>query len=58
MNEAANINSVLFLGPSDVKDVITMSDAIDLVDKGYAGASKYPLINAPRRRVHSPEGAR
>ena len=58
MSDASNINSVLFLGPSDVKDVITMAEAIDLVDKGYADAAKFPLINAPRRRVHSPEGVR
>ena len=58
MSDASNTNSVLFLGPSDVKDVITMSDAIDLVDTGYADAAKYPIINAPRRRVHSPEGVR
>ncbi|MQA67067.1 MAG: hypothetical protein GEU76_14395 [Alphaproteobacteria bacterium] len=54
----SNVNSVLFLGPSDVKDVITMKEAIDLVDKGYADAAKFPIINAPRRRVHSPAGVR
>ena len=58
MSDTSNMNSVLFLGPSDVKDVITMKDAIDLVDQGYADAAKYPIINAPRRRVHSPQGVR
>ena len=45
-----NINTVLFLGPSDVMGVIAMAEAIDLVDKGYADAVKFPIINAPRRR--------
>ncbi|MEE8284519.1 MAG: ornithine cyclodeaminase family protein [Alphaproteobacteria bacterium] len=58
MSDTANINSVLFLGPSDVKDVITMNEAIDLVEAGYADAAKFPIINAPRRRVHSPQGVR
>jgi ornithine cyclodeaminase/alanine dehydrogenase-like protein (mu-crystallin family) len=53
-----NIKSVLFLGPTDVKDVITMAEAIDLVEEGYAEAAKFPIINAPRRRVHSPAGVR
>lgn len=54
----SNINSVLFLGPSDVKDVLHMREAIDLVEAGYKGAAKFPIINAPRRRVHSPDGVR
>ncbi|MCZ6449069.1 MAG: ornithine cyclodeaminase family protein [Alphaproteobacteria bacterium] len=58
MSDPSNINSVLFLGPADVKDVITMDKAIDLVEEGYRGAVEFPLINAPRRRVHSPEGVR
>ncbi|MEE9195795.1 MAG: hypothetical protein V3U44_08125, partial [Alphaproteobacteria bacterium] len=58
MSDPSNINSVLFLGPADVKEVITMDQAIDLVEEGYRGAAEFPLINAPRRRVHSPEGVR
>lgn len=58
MNDGSNINSVLFLGPSDVKDVLHMREAIDLVEAGYKGAAEFPIINAPRRRVHSPEGVR
>ena len=45
--------SVLMLGPQDITDVIDMGKAIDLVEQGYAEASEYPIINAPRRRVHS-----
>jgi ornithine cyclodeaminase/alanine dehydrogenase-like protein (mu-crystallin family) len=58
MRHGENINSVLFLGPSDVKNVLGMKEAIDLVETGYGDAMRFPIINAPRRRVHSPEGVR
>lgn len=35
-----------------------MKEAIDAVEKGYAGGYEFPVINAPRRRVHSPAGVR
>ena len=54
----ANNKAVLFLGPSDIKNLITMGEAIDLVAEGYGGAAEFPIINAPRRRVHSHEGVR
>src|SRR5688500_6755447 len=54
----SNRNTVLFLGPSDLKDVIGMGEAIDLVERGYREAAEFPLINAPRRRVHSHSGVR
>lgn len=50
--------SVLMLGPQDITDVIEMGKAIDLVEQGYAEASGYPIINAPRRRVHSRNNVR
>lgn len=50
--------SVLMLRPQDVTDVIGMGQAIDLVEQGYREASEYPLINAPRRRVHSRKNVR
>jgi alanine dehydrogenase len=56
--EQENNKSVLFLGPSDIKDLISMNEAIDLVAEGYGGAAEYPIINAPRRRVHSHKGVR
>lgn len=39
-------------------DVITVGEAIDLVEQGYREASEFPLINAPRRRVHSRKNVR
>lgn len=35
-----------------------MDEAIAAVEKGYANGHEFPVINAPRRRVHSPEGVR
>ena len=48
----------LLLGPDDHKDLVSMADAIDLVEHGYREASDDPLVNAPRRRIHSPDGVR
>jgi hypothetical protein len=58
VTDGSNIVSILFLGPSDVNDVITMKEAIDLIERDYGDAARYPIMNAPRRRVHSPEGVR
>jgi alanine dehydrogenase len=54
----ANVKSVLILRPQDLVDVVTMGEAIDLVEQGYREASEFPLINAPRRRVHSRKNVR
>ena len=51
-------NTILLLLPQDVRGLITVEEAIDLIEQGYREAQDYPLINAPRRRVHSPEGVR
>jgi ornithine cyclodeaminase/alanine dehydrogenase-like protein (mu-crystallin family) len=48
----------LLLRPEEIQDLVDMADAIDAVEKGYAGAHEFPVINAPRRRVHSPAGVR
>jgi len=48
----------LLLRPQDLKGLISMNDAINAVEKGYRGITEYPVINAPRRRVHSPTGVR
>ena len=50
--------SFLLLRPSDLKDLLTMKEAIDLVEESYRGIKEFPVINAPRRRVHSPSGVR
>lgn len=48
----------LLLKPDEIQDLVSMREAIDAVEKGYAGAHEFPVINAPRRRVHSPPGVR
>lgn len=50
--------SILLLRPQDLKGLLTMKEAIDLVEQSYRGIAEYPVINAPRRRVHSPSGVR
>lgn len=55
---SANLDPVLLLRPQEIKDVITMKEAIDLVEQGYREASAFPIINAPRRRVHSRKNVR
>lgn len=56
--ERVNRNSVLILRPEEIKDVIDVGQAIDLVAEGYRGATDSRIINAPRRRVHSPDNVR
>ena len=59
MNRAVESrNTILVLLPQDVRGLITVEESIDLIEQGYREAQDYPLINAPRRRVHSPEGVR
>ena len=53
-----NRNSLLFLRPQDLKGMITMAEAIDAIEQGYREAEDFPIVNAPRRRVHSPDGVR
>lgn len=55
---SASNYSVLLLQPQDIKDVIDMKTAIDMVDLGYREAAEFPIINAPRRRVHSRQNVR
>ena len=49
---------VLLLRPHEITDVIDMAQAIDLVEQGYREAHGFPIINAPRRRVHSRSNVR
>jgi ornithine cyclodeaminase len=48
----------LLLKPDEIQDLLGMAECIEAVEKAYAGASAFPVINAPRRRVHSPAGVR
>ena len=57
-SDRRNRNTVLFLGPDDLEGMIRMEEAIEAVDQGYREAALFPVVNAPRRRVHSPDGVR
>lgn len=48
----------ILLRPSDLNSLVDMKSAIDAVCEAYRGATEFPVINAPRRRVHSPAGVR
>ena len=50
--------SVLLLKPDDLQGLVGMKEAIDAIEQGYRESTEYPVINAPRRRVHSPAGVR
>ena len=50
--------SVLVLTPRDLQGLVGMKEAIDIVEQGFREAAAYPIISAPRRRVHSPDGVR
>ncbi len=48
----------VLLRPRDLEGLVDMKSAIDAVCAAYRGATEFPVINAPRRRVHSPAGVR
>jgi len=50
--------SFLLLRPQDLAGLVTMAEAIDIIELAYKSADGYPVINSPRRRVHSPAGVR
>ncbi len=57
-NDRRNRNAILFLGPDEIKGLITMEEAVAAIEQGYREADEFPIGNAPRRRVHSPDGVR
>ena len=48
----------LLLHPEDMEGLVGMEDAIDAVEQACGEASTWPIVNAPRRRIHSPDGVR
>ena len=48
----------IILRPQELEGLVDMKSAIDAVCEAYRGATEFPVINAPRRRVHSPSGVR
>jgi ornithine cyclodeaminase/alanine dehydrogenase-like protein (mu-crystallin family) len=48
----------LLIGPSEVKGVVTMAEAVAAVRQGFREWGENPRFNAPRRRIHIPTGVR
>lgn len=51
-------SSYLLLHPQDLDGLVGMEDAIDAIEQAFAGAAEFPVISAPRRRIHSPASVR
>lgn len=49
---------VLIVKPDELQGLVGMKDAIDAIELAYKESTEFPVINAPRRRVHSPPGVR
>lgn len=50
--------TALLLRPPDLQGLVGMKEAVDAIEQGYRESTEFPVINAPRRRVHSPAGVR
>lgn len=57
-NKKETGSEYLLLHPEDLDGLVDMAEAIDVTEQAYGEANKWPIINAPRRRVHSPDGVR
>lgn len=54
----ANGGQYLLLQPEDLENLVDMAGAIDAIEQACGDASTWPIVNAPRRRIHSPDGVR
>jgi len=48
----------LLIRAEDVNGLLTMDEAIDAVEAGFREWGKSPELNAPRKRIMTPEGVR
>lgn len=48
----------LLIRAEDVNGLLTMEEAIDAVEEGFRAWGKSPELNAPRKRIMTPEGVR
>ena len=47
MNTAVGADkTILLLRPQDIRGLITVEEAIDLIEQGYREAQDFPLVNA------------
>src|ERR1041384_6800027 len=50
--------SPLLVNPSEIRGIVTMSEAVEAVRLGFREWGENPQLNAPRRRIHIPSGVR
>jgi ornithine cyclodeaminase/alanine dehydrogenase-like protein (mu-crystallin family) len=48
----------LLLHPEELRGLVDMADAINVIEKAYRDVSAFPVVNVPRQRVHSPDNVR
>lgn len=48
----------LLLHPKDLEGLVSMEAAINAIESAYKEAASFPVISAPRRRIHSPAHVR
>jgi alanine dehydrogenase len=48
----------LLVIPSEIRGIVTMSEAVEAVRLGFREWGENPQLNAPRRRIHIPSGVR
>ena len=58
LDQADRESGYLLLSPEDLHGLVEMKDAVDAIEQAYAEATRWPLVNAPRRRIHSPDKVR
>jgi ornithine cyclodeaminase/alanine dehydrogenase-like protein (mu-crystallin family) len=52
------VGGYLILEPEDVRDLVSMSEAIDAIERAYCDIAEWPVTSVPRQRVHSPDNVR
>lgn len=50
--------NALLINPSEIRGIVTMSEAVEAVRLGFREWGENPQLNAPRRRIHIPTGVR
>jgi alanine dehydrogenase len=50
--------NALLVNPSEIRGIVTMSEAVEAVRLGFREWGENAALNAPRRRIHIPTGVR
>jgi ornithine cyclodeaminase/alanine dehydrogenase-like protein (mu-crystallin family) len=49
---------VLVLSPQETRGLVSMEEAVEVVERAFTELGRNHLLNAPRRRIHAPSGVR